>query len=83
MRPESRRGLPKAVVAMARGFGLCAARYAGLGKTLLQVLATAAAINLHHLFDFWSEVSRAVRGVSVFARLAPDPALLRRTWRSA
>jgi transposase len=78
-----RSGIEGTISQGTRAFGMRAARYVGLAKTRLQILATATAINLHRLFDFWTEVPRAVTRVSAFARLAPDPALLRRSWRSA
>ena len=78
-----RSGIEGTISQGTRAFGLRAARYVGLAKTRLQILATAAAINLHRLFDVWTEVPRARTRVSAFARLAPEPALLPRTWRTA
>lgn len=56
------------------------ARYIGLAKTHLQMIATAVAINLHRLFDWWTEAKRSVTRISQFARLAPNPTLLAASW---
>ncbi len=64
-----------------RAFDLRQSRYIGLAKTRLQMIATATAINLYRLFDWWTEVPRAITRVSSFARLAPDPKLIASTWR--
>jgi transposase len=63
-----------------RGYELRSARYIGLAKTNLQMMATAAAINLHRLFDWWQQRPRANTRVSAFAKLAPSPALLAPAW---
>jgi transposase len=77
-----RSGIEGTISQGTRAFGLRAARYLGLAKARLQILATATAINLHRLFDWWTEVPRAATRVSSFARLAPEPALLPRSWRT-
>ena len=77
-----RSGIEGTISQGTRAFGLRTARYLGLAKTRLQILATATAINLHRLFDWWTEAPRAQTRVSSFARLAPEPALLPRTWRT-
>lgn len=59
-----------------RGYDLRCARYTGVAKTNLQSIATAAAINLHRLFDWWQQRPRAATRLSAFAGLAPSPALL-------
>ena len=59
-----------------RGYELRFARYRGLAKTNLQMTATAVAINLHRLFDWWQLRPRAKTRISAFAKLAPSPALL-------
>ncbi len=64
-----------------RAFDLRQSRYIGLVKTRLQMIATATAINLHRLFDWWTEVPRTVTRISSFARLAPEPALIASSWR--
>ena len=52
-----------------RAFDLRRSRYMGLAKTHLQHIATAAAINLHRLFDWWQDVPKARTRISRFARL--------------
>lgn len=50
-----------------RAFGLRQARYHGLAKTHLQHLATAAAINVHRIGNWFSDVPRARTRQSAFA----------------
>jgi transposase len=66
-----------------RGYELRFARYIGLAKTNLQMLATATAINLHRLFDWWQHRPRAKTRTSAFAKLAPSPSLLAPAWGAA
>jgi len=61
-------------------FELRTARYIGVAKTHLQMLAIAAAIDLHRLFDWWEEKPRSKTRVSSFARLAPNTAKLAPWW---
>ena len=63
-----------------RGYDLRYARYIGLAKTHLQMTATATAINLHRLFDWWQNRPRAQTRISPFAKLAPSPSLLKSGW---
>ena len=63
-----------------RSYELRVARYIGLAKTNLQRVATAAAITLHRLFDWWPHRPRAKPSTSPFARLAPSPSLLAPAW---
>ena len=63
-----------------RGYELRFARYIGLAKTNLQMTATATAINLHRLFDWWQHNPRAKTRTSAFAKLAPSPSLLSPAW---
>ena len=53
-----------------RGFGLRRCRYAGLAKSHLQHVITAAAMNLSRLAAWLGETPRAKTRVSQFARLA-------------
>ena len=53
-----------------RAFGLHRSRYCGLAKTHLQHVATAAAINLARLGDWFRAVPRAATRTSRFAALA-------------
>jgi transposase len=53
-----------------RAFGLRRSRYRGLARTHLQHVATAAAINLARLGDWFRAVPRAVTRTSRFAALA-------------
>lgn len=80
-RYAKRSGIEGTLSQGTRAFDLRRSRYIGLVKTRLQVIATATAINLHRLFDWWTEVPRAVTRISSFARLAPEPALIASSWR--
>lgn len=80
-RYAKRSGIEGTISQGTRAFDLRASRYIGLAKTHLQMIATATAIDLHRLFDWWTEVPRALTRVSAFARLAPDPALISTSWR--
>jgi transposase len=80
-RYAKRSGVEGTVSQGTRAFGLRSARYIGLIKTRLQMVATATAINLHRLFDWWTEVPRALTRTSAFARLAPEPCLIPSGWR--
>jgi transposase len=64
-------------------YGLRVTRYIGLAKTHLQMLAIAAAIDLHRLFDWWEQKPRAKTRVSVFARLNPHPVPASPWWAEA
>jgi transposase len=66
-----RAGIEGTISQAVRGFDLRSTRYIGLAKTHLQMLATAVAINLHRLFDWWEEKPRARTRISPFAKLAP------------
>jgi transposase len=63
-----------------RGYELRWARYIGLAKTNLQMTATATAINLQRLFDWWQHQPRAKTRTSAFAKLAPSSSLLAPAW---
>jgi transposase len=54
-----------------RAFGLRQARYRGLRKTHLQQVATATALDLARLSDWFNGISTAATRRSRFARLAP------------
>jgi transposase len=75
-------GIEGTISQAVRGYELRFARYIGLAKTNLQMTATAAAINLHRLFDWWQHRPRAKTRISAFAKLAPSPSLLTPTWSS-
>lgn len=75
-------GIEGTISQAVRGYELRFARYLGLAKTNLQMTATAAAINLHRLFDWWQHRTRALTRISAFAKLAPSPSLLTPTWGS-
>jgi transposase len=53
-----------------RAFGLRRSRYRGLARTHLQHVATAAAINLGRLSDWFRSIPRAVTRTSRCAALA-------------
>jgi transposase len=78
-----RSGIEGTISQAVRSYTLRYARYIGLAKTHLQSIATAAAINLHRLFDWWQLQPRAKTRVSAFAKLAPSPSLLASSWRTA
>lgn len=63
-----------------RGYELRCSRYIGLAKTNLQMIATATAINLHRLFDYWQHRPCAITRTSAFAKLAPSSSLLAPAW---
>jgi transposase len=75
-----RAGIEGTISQAVRGFELRSTRYIGLAKTHLQMLATAVAINLHRLFDWWQEIPRARTRITSFAQLAPDPASRSLSW---
>jgi len=54
-----------------RALGMRQARYRGLGKTHLQQVATATALNLRRLQDWYNGAPRGATRRSRFARLAP------------
>ncbi len=78
-----RSGIEGTISQGVRAFGLRCTRYIGLAKTHLQMMATAAAINLHRLFDWWEHKPRAKTRISPFARLAPAQALATPWWAPA
>ncbi len=82
-RYAKRSGIEGTISQGTRAFGLRQSRYIGLAKTRLQMVGTATAINLHRLFDWLTEVPRAVTRISSFARLAPNRSLVMPTWRVA
>lgn len=57
-------------------------RYIGLAKTRLQMLATAAAINLHRVYDWLTEVPRSLTRTTLFASLAPKLSLVLSGWHA-
>ena len=78
-----RAGIEGTISQGVRGFELRVARYIGLAQTHLQMLATATAINLHRLFDWWEDKPRAKTRVSSFAKLAPAPTVAVPSWGGA
>ena len=80
-RYAQRSGIEGTLSQGVRGYDLRYTRYIGLVKTNLQNFATAAAINLHRVFDWLEEVPRALTRVSAFAQLAPEPSLVAAGWR--
>jgi transposase len=75
-----RAGIEGTISQAVRGFEMRGTRYIGLAKTHLQMIATAVAINLHRLFDWWEEKPRARTRISPFAQLAPDSAGQALSW---
>jgi Transposase DDE domain. len=77
-----RSGIEGTISQAVRACEVRRARYRGLAKTQLQMIASAVAINLHRLFDWWRGVPRSLTRVSPFASLAPEPALVGASWRA-
>lgn len=75
-----RAGIEGTISQAVRGFEMRGTRYIGLAKTHLQMIATAVAINLHRLFDWWEEKPRARTRISPFAKLAPDSVRQTLSW---
>src|SRR4051794_40375769 len=65
-----RAGIEGTISQGVRAFGLRRARYRGLAKTHLQHVATAAAVNLGRLSDWFRSIPRAATRTSRFAALA-------------
>lgn len=76
-----RSGIEGTISQAVRRCDLRRSRYVGCAKTHLQLMATATALNFHRLFDWLTQVPRALTRTSPFARLAPDPALVTSSWR--
>jgi transposase len=70
-RYQKRAGVEGTISQGVRVAGLRRARYAGLAKTHLQQLATAAALNLQRVGAWLLEVPRAITRRTAFAALAP------------
>jgi Transposase DDE domain len=66
---SKRAGVEGTVSQGVRAFGLRRSRYIGMGKTHLQHLATAAAINLKRVSDWLAGVDREKTRRSAFARV--------------
>lgn len=69
-RYAQRAGIEGTISQGVRALGLRRSRYVGLAKTRLQHIATAAAINLQRLDDWWTGNERAQTRHSPFAQLA-------------
>lgn len=68
---KKRAGIEGTISQAVRSFGFRQTRYIGQVKTHLQHVATAAALNLDRLADWFLGVKRAETRVSAFAALAP------------
>lgn len=68
---KKRAGIEGTISQAVRSFGFRQTRYIGQMKTHLQHVATAAALNLDRLADWFLGVKRAETRVSAFAALAP------------
>ena len=77
-----RSGIEGTISQAVRACDLRQARYRGQPKTHLQMIATAVAVNLHRLFDWWTGAARSLTRLSPFARLAPATALVSTGWRA-
>ncbi len=69
-RYKRRAGVEGTISQGVRVFGLRRTRYRGLGKTRLQNIASAAALNIDRIVNWLNEVPRAKTRVSRFAALA-------------
>lgn len=69
-RYRQRRGVEGTISQGTRAFELREARYAGLAKTKLQHVASAVAINVQRLDDWWTGTPRAQTRRSALAKLA-------------
>lgn len=70
VRYRKRRGVEGTISQSVRAFELREARYSGLAKTALQHVATATAVNLQRLDDWWTGTPRTHTRQSAFAKLA-------------
>ncbi len=77
-----RSGIEGTLSQAVRACDLRRSRYIGLAKTHLQTIAIAAAINVHRVFDWLTEVPRSLTRISPVAQLAPDPRLVPTSWRA-
>lgn len=68
---KKRAGIEGTISQAVRCFGFRQARYIGQTKTHLQHVATAVALNLDRLADWFFGIKRAETRVSAFAALAP------------
>jgi transposase len=66
---KKRSGIEGTISQGVRAFGMRRSRYTGRAKTHLQHLATAAAINLERVADWFAGVDREKTRTSVFARV--------------
>jgi len=66
---QKRAGVEGTISQAVRAFGLRQARYIGKAKTHLQHLATAAAINLERVADWFAGVKRETTRRSAFVRV--------------
>ena len=64
-----RNGVEGTISPAVRAFGLRRTRYRGLAKTALQHVATAAAINIDRLFNWFNDLPRGQTSISHFAAL--------------
>ena len=67
-----RAGVEATISQGTRAFNLRRSRYMGLGKTHLQHVATAAAMNLSRLRDWWKDLPVIEKRISRFASLGPQ-----------
>jgi transposase len=66
----TRAGVEGTISQGVRAFGLRRSRYIGLGKTHLQHVMTAVAMNIARLWNWWQGIPKAQTRVSHFASLA-------------
>ena len=69
-RYSTRAGVEGSISQGVRSFGLRRSRYVGLEKTRLQHIATAVAMNISRLWNWWQEIPKAQTRISHFASLA-------------
>jgi transposase len=77
-----RAGIEGTISQGVRAFDIRFSRYSGLAKTHLQMVGSAAAMNMSRLFNWVNGVPHALTRITSFAQLAPDPALIPSGWRA-
>jgi transposase len=65
---SNRAGIEGSISQAVRAFGLRRSRFVGMAKTRLQHYATAAAINLERVADWFAEIGHEKTRRSVFVR---------------
>jgi len=77
-----RAGIEGTISQGVRAFDLRCCRYIGLAKTRMQMVGSAAAMNLFRLYNWTNGVPQAFTRIASFAHLAPNPSLIPSSWRA-